>query len=322
MATKRPGRALQGMKITPIALAFALSCSFSPAYGQDWLAPLQELADQLTGPAKASPPPKDSGSTARPDFPRAPTPPVVARPDVAPVAPPIPLARPDFSAAEPAVEPAPEEAETETTPEPVVTPDPEAEAAAERAAPARVYQGACPAVLQGLVAATMRAPIAEGACGEQSPLEVTAVLSRGRLVPLSSPVTTNCAMASALPAWVAQVDGYAQAMLESPLAQINTGPGYMCRKRNNGETGLVSEHGFANALDVNGFTLQDGRVLAVKTGWLPGNAAEGRLLRLAHDAACGSFTTVLGPEANADHEDHIHLDLGCHGQSCTAQLCE
>ncbi|MDP2780752.1 extensin family protein [Devosia sp.] len=304
------------MKITPIALALALTCSFSPAYGQDWLAPLQELADQLTGPAKASPPPKDSGGTARPAAPRAPTPPVVARPDIAPVAPPSPLARPDFSAAEPAAETAPEETEAESAPEP------EAEAAAERAASARVYQGACPAVLQGLVAATMRAPIAEGACGEQSPLEVTAVLSRGRLVPLSSPVTTNCAMASALPAWVAQVDGYAQAMLESPLAQINTGPGYMCRKRNNAETGFVSEHGFANALDVNGFTLQDGRVLAVKTGWLPGNAAEGRLLRLAHDAACGSFTTVLGPEANADHEDHIHLDLGCHGQSCTAQLCE
>ena len=312
------------MKITPIALALALTCSFSPAYGQDWLAPLQELAHQLTGPAKASPPPKDSGGTARPAAPRAPTPPVVARPDIAPVAPPIPLARPDFSAAEPAVEPAPEEAETETetAPEPVVAPEPEAEAAEERAAPARVYQGACPAVLQGLVAATMRAPIAEGGCGEQSPLEVTAVLSRGRLVPLSSPVTTNCAMASALPAWVAQVDGYAQAMLESPLAQINTGPGYMCRKRNNGETGFVSEHGFANALDIVGFTLEDGRSIAVAVDWARANAPEGRLLRLAHDAACASFMTVLGPEADAEHEDHLHLDLGCHGQSCRARICQ
>jgi hypothetical protein len=219
----------------------------------------------------------------------------------------VPLPRPDFEA----------EAEADAgVDEPVA-----AEAAAP-VAPGRVYQGACPAVLQGLVDATMGDPIAEGACGVQSPLVVTAVLSRGRMVPFSSPVTTTCAMASALPGWVARVDGYASAMLESGLAQINTGPGYMCRLRNNGETGPVSEHGFANALDISGFGLADGRTIAVKTSWLPGNAPEGRLLRLAHDAACSDFTTVLGPEANADHDDHLHFDLGCHGQSCTAQICE
>ncbi|MCS6759822.1 MAG: extensin family protein, partial [Candidatus Devosia euplotis] len=88
-----------------------------------------------------------------------------------------------------------------------------------------------------------------------------------------------------------QVDGYAQAMLQSGLGQINTGQGYMCRNRNNVSDGLMSEHGLANALDISGFTLADGKTLAVKTGNLP----EGRLLRLTHDAACGRFTTVLGP---------------------------
>ncbi|MCS6762566.1 MAG: extensin family protein [Candidatus Devosia symbiotica] len=92
--------------------------------------------------------------------------------------------------------------------------------------------------------------------------------------------------------------------------------------RNNQPTERVSEHDMANVLDVSGFELADGRTIAVKMDWLPGNVLAGRLLQLAHDATCGLFTTVRGLETNADHDDHIHLDLGCHGQSCTAQICE
>ncbi len=36
---------------------------------------------------------------------------------------------------------------------------------------------------------------------------------------------------------------------------------------------------------------------------------EARFLRAIHKAACGPFGTVLGPEANALHRDHFHLDL-------------
>jgi hypothetical protein len=168
----------------------------------------------------------------------------------------------------------------------------------------------------------MADPLSEGICGETSPLTVTGVMSRGRLLKLSSPVTTNCQLASALPDWVETVDGYAEAMLESRLASVDTGTSYMCRNRNNGEAGFTSEHGFANALDIAGFTLEDGRRIGVEADWGKAGAPEGRLLRLAHDAACGSFMTVLGPEANAEHRDHIHLDLGCHGEACRARICE
>jgi hypothetical protein len=84
----------------------------------------------------------------------------------------------------------------------------------------------------------------------------------------------------------------------------------------------VSEHGFANALDVVGFSLQDGRTMALPDGWSEPLAPAGRLLRFAHGAGCAHFTTTLGPEANALHADHLHLDLGCHGQRCLARLCE
>ncbi|MDB5910460.1 MAG: extensin family protein [Massilia sp.] len=97
----------------------------------------------------------------------------------------------------------------------------------------------------------------------------------------------------------------------------------MCRERNTGSANsTLSEHGFADAVDVVGFTLEDGRTVNVSTGWPDASAPDGRMLRYAHDAACSMFTTTLGPEANALHKDHFHLDLGCHGKTCTARMCE
>lgn len=282
----------------------------TPTAGQDILAPLQDMVDQLTRP---EPPPR-TPSRVTPPEPAAVAPvPRPRPPDMPEVTPPSPPSAEPVEEAEPEPEPVVEEEEVEEAEPVVAEPEPE---------PSRTYQVACPAVIMGLVEAEMAAPLSEGACGEQSPLTVTGVMSRGRLVPLSSPVTTNCQMATALPDWVATVDGYAQSMLESPLARLDTGTSYMCRNRNNGATGFTSEHGFANALDIVGFTLEDGRSIAVADDWAGATAPEGRLLRLAHDAACASFMTVLGPEANAEHEDHFHLDQGCHGQSCRARICE
>jgi hypothetical protein len=100
------------------------------------------------------------------------------------------------------------------------------------------------------------------------------------------------------------------------------GTSYLCRPVNNAEGGNISEHGFADALDVIGFALEDGRTVTVESGWSDALSEDGRLLRFAHDAACSVFTTTLGPEANALHRDHFHVDLGCHGRTCTARLCE
>lgn len=83
----------------------------------------------------------------------------------------------------------------------------------------------------------------------------------------------------------------------------------------------MSEHGFADALDVTGFSLVDGSTLSLPGDW-DGDGAEARAMRYAQDAACGLFTTVLGPDTNALHGDHLHLDLGCHGATCTYRICE
>ncbi len=39
------------------------------------------------------------------------------------------------------------------------------------------------------------------------------------------------------------------------------------------------------------------------------DSLEGKFLRRAHAGACKYFGTVLGPEANAAHENHLHFDI-------------
>ena len=47
--------------------------------------------------------------------------------------------------------------------------------------------------------------------------------------------------------------------------------------------------------------------------------AAGQFLREIHEAACGTFGTVLGPEANEAHRDHFHLDMA---KRRTKSFCE
>lgn len=296
------------MHKTPALIAILLVMSL-PAMAQDNRGggeppvPRQRPAD-LQAEASASP-------GIRPAW-------TVVRPAAMPLVP-LPRVRPDGPAAGPV-------APTADTPAGPPT-DPDAHDAAPDSPPAapaepRVYQVACPAVLQGQVEAKALPPIAAGQCGAQSPLELTGVLANGRMVPVSGGVTTDCGMATAMPEWIAAVDSYLKAREKTQVSEVMVGTSYMCRNVNNASEGNLSFHAFADAMDVTGFKLEDGRTVTVEGDWADALSSEGRLLRYAHDAACSQFTTVLGPEADALHRDHFHVDLGCHGKTCTARLCE
>lgn len=82
---------------------------------------------------------------------------------------------------------------------------------------------------------------------------------------------------------------------------------YSCRNRNRATAGKLSEHARGNAIDISAFHAGDGGTLAVLAGWK--DPRDGPRLRRLHAAACGPFGTVLGPEANALHADHLHLDV-------------
>jgi hypothetical protein len=70
----------------------------------------------------------------------------------------------------------------------------------------------------------------------------------------------------------------------------------------------LSEHAFANAVDVSAFVLRDGRRVSVLNGWR-GSPKERAFLRRLHQSACKRFGTVLGPEYNAAHANHFHFDM-------------
>ena len=196
------------------------------------------------------------------------------------------------------------------------------EAPAEPVAPPRDYQVACPAVMEGKVTAKSLPPIHEGQCGIQSPLAVSAISANGRSIPLNATVTTDCGMATAFPDWIAEVDTYVFAHDKTRIKSISLSTNYECRNVDHAKEGNLSFHSFADALDVMGFALEDGRTIAIDPGF-NGTPEQGRdILHFARDAACTHFMTVLSPDADSFHQNNMHLDLACHGKMCTTRLCQ
>lgn len=141
-----------------------------------------------------------------------------------------------------------------------------------------------------------------------------AIVDAVRLDRTSTPFTPltplSCPMAAAYILWTREVvQPAARRYYGQTVKTIESWGSYACRPVNNQAGERLSEHATANALDVPGFVLADGRRIRVVDGW-NGEDAQGRaFLRAVHKGACGLFGTVLGPDANAFHQDHIHLDM-------------
>lgn len=140
-------------------------------------------------------------------------------------------------------------------------------------------------------------------CGIFEPVRIASIAG----VQLSSPATLDCRTARTFADWVS---GVAQ-----PAAREELGSGikslwimgtYSCRTRNNRPGQRLSEHSVGRAVDIGGITLSDGRRITVRDHW--GQGASGGFLRRVHKGACGGFTTVIGPDGDRYHQDHLHLD--------------
>ncbi len=142
-----------------------------------------------------------------------------------------------------------------------------------------------------------------GSCGLYDALTLDRTLT-----PYSATLRMTCAQAAALYTWERHVARPAAVdILGSPIARIETYGSFSCR--NIAGTRRMSQHGLANAVDISGFRLEDGRLINVKTHWNAGGK-EARFLQQVHEGACDVFSVVLGPEYNAAHADHFHLDMG------------
>lgn len=126
---------------------------------------------------------------------------------------------------------------------------------------------------------------------------------------LNRPVQVSCGLANALLRWDAEVlQPLARRVVGSDLVKVHHVGGYVCRGRSTDRSRL-SEHAYGKAIDVIAFEFADGRMARVSQHWRDGGPL-GRFLREASMGACGVFQVVLSPNADADHADHLHLDVG------------
>ncbi|WP_295557049.1 extensin family protein [uncultured Hyphomicrobium sp.] len=157
-------------------------------------------------------------------------------------------------------------------------------------------------------------------CGTERPYELSAV-NDGR-VRLKPAALLRCPMVPQVERWIREtVSPAAGYYFRSEVVEVSIAGSYSCRPMNHVSGAKLSEHGYANALDVSGFTLADGRKISVKRGW-NGSEAEQAFLRTVHRGACQWFTTVLGPNHDRAHNDHFHVDLARHGGDGLKRICK
>lgn len=130
-------------------------------------------------------------------------------------------------------------------------------------------------------------------------------------VPVTNIKAMRCGLARSFTGWVEHaVAPAARQMLGSDLVRIESMGTYACRAVVGaaGAAGRLSGHASANAIDVSGFVLKDGRRITLQQGWNGTDADTRAFLRVIRASACKRFGTVLSPDYNAAHYNHLHLE--------------
>lgn len=182
--------------------------------------------------------------------------------------------------------------------------DPPGLATAMKFREAAASPAACRAVLSEGGVTFNDVPIrTDGACGQ---------LNAGRIVRGTTPLTPagpvmTCPVALAYAFWDRHELQPAAEALGTRATVVTHYGTYACRTIAGRDR--LSEHAFANALDVAQVNFADGRRLSV-LGNFRDEGAEGQFLRRIRDGACRWFRSTLSPDYNAAHADHLHLDQG------------
>nr|WP_185168210.1 extensin family protein [Pseudomonas sivasensis] len=146
---------------------------------------------------------------------------------------------------------------------------------------------------------------ADAACPLRNTLRV-----QGAEVALSSSFLASCPLAVAFALFERHsLQPAAQAVFGQAVTRVDHLGSFACRNIYGRAEGRLSQHASANALDIAGFRLADGRSISVLKDW-PGEGASARFLRQVRDGACDDFNVVLSPDYNAAHRNHFHLDMG------------
>lgn len=210
----------------------------------------------------------------------------------------------------------PPEPETNAKPAPSSVPD-------ETSRPAQSDE--CVSRLRGAgfdVEAAETPAATNGDCRIENAVRLRAIPVAGREKPLrvaAEPIVA-CRFAESFGGWLGSL--VAPTILgatNSELSAVHTGPGFQCRNRNRLPSGKLSAHAEGLAIDIASFQLANESRIPVKPD---GNEQYVAIINAVRRAACGWFTTVLGPGSDASHADHLHVDLQLHGSSDRYRICQ
>jgi hypothetical protein len=169
-------------------------------------------------------------------------------------------------------------------------------------------------------AASAPATSVEG-CGIEAPVRLSSItVMEGDVVTLPDRPLLDCEFAAVLADYVRLIVApLGRAMLHAKVAAIETGPGYQCRTQDRIVGAKISAHAKGLAVDFVAIEFADKRRVLVARQTAGDEASYFRAVRTA---ACGWFTTVLGPGADAFHASNMHLDVEQHGSSGSYRICE
>lgn len=145
---------------------------------------------------------------------------------------------------------------------------------------------------------------ARGRCGYERAVQITKIGEmeiRGRTI-------VTWPLAVKLEEWMrTEVQPNAKKLFGQPVAAIRISSSYSCRlvasKR------VLSQHSFANAVDISRLYLADGREIRIQTFWKKKGAFAEFLQRIGA-ASCGIFSVALTPDFDYQHRHHFHFDVG------------
>ena len=162
------------------------------------------------------------------------------------------------------------------------------------------------------------APLAD--CVIAEPVRLSSIsLSNGSTIDMPDRPILDCTFARTFTEFAQNLMApLATAMLGSGITALATG-GYSCRSPIRLPSGNSNPHAKGIAIDLSAITLADRRRIAIGH---EANSAEALFVRTMRQAACGWFTTVLGPGTNAAHAEHFHFDVLRHGASDNYRICE
>ncbi|MDR9755079.1 extensin family protein [Pseudomonas sp. SZMC_28357] len=133
---------------------------------------------------------------------------------------------------------------------------------------------------------------------------------QGGDVALSSSFIASCPLAVAFALFEHHaLQPAAQAVYGQAVTRVDHLGSFACRNVYGRENARRSQHATADALDIAGFRLADGRAINVLKDWPKANQ-DAQFLRQVRDGACEAFSVVLSPDYNAAHHNHFHLDVG------------